>query len=212
MKSYTKIIALLMALLLSLTLTACGASPEDSDASESADSERLPDAELIVGKWEGDLNVAAAMTNIAGLENYITFTMPYGFEFSAEGIMTVYMEKSKVAAAVDDIDSKLTEGLSKFYDENPGLAPGDTKQAFIDMVLAAARATRTSIPEEGVRTEVGSYTIQDGKLTLTIEGIESLYALCEFSDNDHFTITGFYRDGEALDTHGLFPATFERVE
>lgn len=229
MKKLKRIAALLLALVMVFALCACSAdSGKDKDKDNDKKEEvKKTDAELIVGTWEGSVNIGDELEQVLESDMDMAELMSY-FDFSDIDItMQIVFDKdgSYSVAYVDDGSSEKIEKAFKdgFVDlfnallADSGYTLADvaaqenmTEDEYLDSMVEIAMQSVNSLYTE---ISAGTYEIEDGKLYMIEDGDDkddNSYTTYKLSKNE-LTLKASYIDGEK-DTDAPFPMTFKLAD
>lgn len=231
MKKLKRIAALLLALVMVFALCACSAdSGKDKDSNKDNDKKeevKKTDAELIVGTWEGSVNIGDELEEVLESDMDMAELMSY-FDFSDIDItMQIVFGKdgSYSVAYVDDGSSEKIEKAFKdgFVDlfnallADSGYTLSDvaaqenmTEDEYLDAMVEIAMQSIASLYDE---ISAGTYEIEDGKLYMIEDGDDKdddSYTTYKLSKTE-LTLKASYIDGEK-DTDAPFPMTFKLAD
>lgn len=237
MKKLKRMTALLLALVMVFALCACSDSGKGKDKDSDKDNDKKEevkktDAELIVGTWEGSVDISEALEaliaelgdNEAELLSYFDFDgMAFALrvEFSEDGEYVMYYEDDGTldrlrTAFRDGFEAYLTDQLQgsgytlEDYAQSEGMSADEYLDALADICTSDMK------PYFARDLASGTYEIKDGKLYLISDDDEKddgTYAVYKLSKNK-LVIKETYADGEKdLENSGVLPhVTFNRVD
>lgn len=227
MKKLKRIAALLLALVMVFALCACSADGGKDKDSNKKEEVKKTDAELIVGTWEGSVNIGDELEQVLESDADMAEIMSY-FDFSGIDItMQIVFGKdgSYSVAYVDDgssekIEKAYRDGFVQMFDdllEGTGYTLADvaaqeymTEDEYLDAMVEIAMQSVTPLYGE---LSAGTYEIGDGKLYMIEDGEDKddgTYTTYKLSKNE-LTLKASYTDGEK-DTDSPFPMTFKLAD
>lgn len=217
MKNVKRIAALLLALVMVFALCACSSDDgkgKDKDKGEA----KKTDAELIVGTWEGEIQLGdliaeelAADPDMGEMASYFDFsdvTATLTFSFEKDGSYTLTMTadndafKAAVHKAYEELLTDMLDGTGMTL-EDAAAAEGMTVEEFIDAVVEDSVGTDDVFDDED---DSGEYEIKNGKLYLFAEGDEKdegTYYEIKLSEGK-LTLVASYTDGEIDESEARF--------
>lgn len=231
MKKLKRIAALLLALVMVFALCACSTdSGKDKDSNKDNDKKeevKKTDAELIVGTWEGSVNIGDELEQVLESDMDMAELMSY-FDFSDIDItMQIVFSKdgSYSVAYVDDgsseeIEKAFKDGFVDLFNAllaDSGYTLADvaaqenmTEDEYLDSMVEIAMQSVNSLYTE---ISAGTYEIEDGKLYMIEDGDDKdddSYTTYKLSKTE-LTLKASYIDGEK-DTDAPFPMTFKLAD
>lgn len=230
MKKLKRIAALLLALVMVFALCACSDSGKGKDKDKDNDKKeevKKTDAELIVGTWEGSVNIGDKLEQVLESDMDMAELMSY-FDFDGIDItMQIVFDKdgSYSVAYVDDgssekIEKAYREGFIEMFDDllaGTGYTLADvaaqenmTEDEYLDAMVEIAMQSIASLYDE---ISAGTYEIEEGKLYMIEDGDDKdddTYTTYKLSKNE-LTLKASYTDGEK-DTDSPFPMTFKLAD
>ncbi len=235
MKSFKRLIALLLALVMVFALCACNGgdgkdNDKDSDKGEKIgssdkakddDKKELTDSERVVGKWVGAFDMRYAFVGNDSEEaelllEYFDFKDVYCYtniELTADGRYSIHLSADEAAlkgAFKEGMRAYLTDFLTPYGYSIADAATAEdmTEDEYIEALVDASFDVDEMFSDSD---ESGYYIIEDGKLyLLKSEDDEDRDNYLEFHfEGDDMIITKNYDSGESVDEN-ILPLTMKR--
>lgn len=194
MKTFTKILSVLLAVMMLVCLVACD---KDEDGGKKGDS--------IVGKWEGKLSDKAIEEMLGAEDLDIDTKLTICFEFDEDGEGKMGFDEDNFKDFVEEFAELSLEMMA----EEMGMTADDmlsamdmTKNEYIDLVFEEMDSTELEIEF--------TYEIDGDEMTLTNEDDEESVITFEL-DGDELKMTDIEEEGASEDLiAAMFPLTLER--
>jgi len=251
-----KLLALLLAIVMVLSLAACGSTDDDDDdddkdkegtsatdedkdgEDEDTDEDKQDDdkkdddkkddedEDSLVGKWEGEMNLGAAMDAMLTGEvlfSYCDFddlAVTMTFTFDDDGTLEIEVDEDSCKDMVDDIVDIVMDGIEEYLDANGatwddvGATKSEMREAMMEQFSEdAIMEMAESMAGSGYYVAVDDriYTAEDEDDLEDEVDEDSSYM--EFSlKGDKLTIKDIVDDGESIDDYipGMMPITLKR--
>lgn len=200
-----KLLAILLAVMMLLSLTACGKSGSDEPT--------------IVGSWKGSMDLSAIMASIYQIE--IEDPIPFGmtFTFNADNTYSVAVDEESLDAFMDAVVDMVVGMMSSMYGEEFDLETmlaeeGMTMDEFTEEIMASVNMDSIL---GSIAAQKAYYKYEDGKF-YTAKTKEALDA-GDYDDCTYITLTGktmtitdIEQDGEKMSEvmPDMFPMVFTR--
>ncbi len=224
-----KLLALVLALIMSLSFVACGESKDDSKKGDKKGSSTAKKSaeELIVGEWETTFEFAKIMSEDDADETLLEIIEDEGlslevvFEFSDNGKFELVADDKSVEKFKKDFTDVMEEYLVATLEAMIGQQGAEMS---LDDLLEAQGVTLDELLEEAMveidfdemledLEQKGKYEVKDDKLyTYEDEIDEDEYIVFEISDDElEFTKVVTDEEEDALGIANALPLTLERV-
>ncbi len=205
----SKILALLLALVMILSLCACGEKKESDEDSEKKDdksssqvadedSEVADEAEekefTFVGDWAADMDITEAlgemldMLGAEGLESS-KLVVPVNFSFGQDGSYKVEVNKDDFLPVMKDWMGDMLEKILKAQGIEMSLEEYlETSGMTLDDILEEAFTDESIDEMTGEMNSTGKYKVEEGKLYMSLDGDDEIstdeYIVFEAVSND----------------------------
>lgn len=197
MKTFTKILSILLAVMMLVCLVACDKDEDGGKGGKKGDS--------IVGKWEGKLSDKAIEEMLGAEDLDIDTELMIYFEFDEDGEGKMGFDEDNFKDFVEEFAELSLEMMA----EEMGMTADDmlsamdmTKDEYIDLVFAEMDSTEMEIEF--------AYEIDGDEMTLTNEDDEESVITFEL-DGDELKMTDIEEEGASEDLiAAMFPLTLER--
>ena len=205
-----KLLAILLAVMMLLSLTACGKSGSDEPT--------------IVGSWKGSMDLSAIMAAIYQIE--IEDPIPFGmtFTFNADNTYSVAVDEESIDAFMDAVVDMVVGMMSSMYGEEFDLETmlaeeGMTMDEFTEEIMASVNMDSIL---SSIASQKAYYKYEDGKIYAAedkddlegdLEGdLEDLECTYVTLKGKTMTITDIEQDGEKMSEvlPDMFPMVFTR--
>jgi hypothetical protein len=154
-----KLLALLLALVMIFALAACGGNSNDDDDDKPSKKKGLED------KWSWVMSMDGEMMGLEDFDGEFSMTVLFDFD---DGKYTITLDEKALDKSVKAFEQDMVD-----YMVEAGLDEASAREMVEEMDLAGTMAE--SMEDE--MTESGTYTAEDGKLTMTNEdGDEEVYS------------------------------------
>ncbi len=179
-----KLLCLLLALVMVLSLAACDSSDGRNDDDEEEEEDAVL-SEAIVGTWacslKFDTNTTPGMEAVAEMGVNMQFEVPVLITFTDDGEVSMEMDESKAEETAAKINEIYTDALMDYLqlmaDEN-GMSLDDLEESFVQENGMTLREYAASVAEEidlyGTMADEmdiqGEYEVDDDEMTLDIDG------------------------------------------
>lgn len=187
-----KLLAILLAVMMLLSLTACGKSGSDEPT--------------IVGSWKGSMDLSAIMAAIYQIE--IEDPIPFGmtFTFNADNTYSVAVDEESIDAFMDAVVDMVVGMMSSMYGEEFDLETmlaeeGMTMDEFTEEIMASVNMDSIL---GSIASQKAYYKYEDGKFYSSTEkedlegDLENLQCTYITLKGKTMTITDIEQDGEKM--------------
>ena len=221
MKKITKLMALVLALALVLSLTACSGSKKTIDGSWkcSLDFSKAMEGEMLSeseddGQMFTEEQKQAMKDAVAKMVNGVDMKM--NLDLKEDKSFTMEMDEASVKASAEILKANMAEAVPALFCAMFGIE-ADQLDETLDQFGMSLEDLNASYAEEFNPEELledmekvtGTYTYEEGKLVLTPADGDPMTLTVEFSGNE-LKVTGVEGEGSLKDMESLLPLVFKR--
>ncbi len=203
---------------------------DDEDKDKDKDDEdkkpakkEMADDEKIIGDWNLEIEMADMINeqfetqDLGDYLNVSSYPVHLTFTFEEDGTFSCVPDEKAFSRATDDVLDELKDDMVDYFEDTIAAQGVDMT---VDELFESMGTTLDEMMDESIDKDelldsiaelnlAGDYTIEDGEMTLTSNGVEEVYTY-SFEDDDTFVLEDLLGDSGNETFEAMLPLTLTR--